>query len=90
MSNVIDLEKYRRKKILENKNELPQDITNEELFSIIMGVMTSEPLDKSFFEEEAEEQAKRDFEKYKDDEGVSKCLFCGSVISEKDDSCDED
>ncbi len=83
MSKIIDLEEYRRKKFLKEKSVKPEDISNEELFSILMGVM-SQPIDQiDEIEKEAEKQARDDFEKYRDDEGSCRCLFCGSVLSEK-------
>ena len=81
MSKIIDLEEYRRKKLLQTKDI--ETISNEELFSILVGVM-SEPLDQ--IEEEAERDARKDFEKYEDDAGTCRCLFCGSVLLGKDDN----
>jgi TPP-dependent pyruvate/acetoin dehydrogenase alpha subunit len=80
MSKVISLEEYRRKKLLQSRST--DSISNEELFSILVGAMSDESLDQ--IEEEIEEHAKKDFEKYKDNDGTCRCLFCGSVLLEKD------
>jgi hypothetical protein len=78
MSKVISLEEYRRKKLLQSRST--DSISNEELFSILVGAMSDESLDQ--IEEEIEEHAKKDFDK--DNDGTCRCLFCGSVLLEKD------
>lgn len=85
MSKIIDLQKYRKNKLLEEKAGPIENISNEELLSILMGVMSSDP--PPGIDEEAEAQAKKDFEmsqRYTDGEDICRCLFCGSVISRKD------
>jgi len=82
MSKIIDLSEYKRKKLIQNRAK--DDLTDDELFSILMGVISSTNAALEDVQDREMLRTKKDFEKYKDDAGDCRCLFCGSVLLEKE------